>query len=60
MPKNQVQFQEGISIPRFLSLYGTEEQYHKHLFLLRWESSYVCPNCGSTSYLNSQTLRLIN
>lgn len=50
MPKNQIQFQGGISIPRFLSLYGTEEQCQKRLFSLRWENGFMCPNCGSTSY----------
>ena len=36
MAKNKIQFQEGLSLPRFLSTYGTEEQCHQALFKMRW------------------------
>lgn len=46
MPKNQIQFQEGISIPRFIGLYGTKTQCYDMLFSMRWPLGYVCPKCG--------------
>ncbi|EIU6807751.1 transposase [Vibrio parahaemolyticus] len=46
MPKNQIQFQEGISIPRFIGLYSTEPQCYDRLFSMRWPLGYVCPKCG--------------
>ena len=48
MPKNQVQFQKGISLTRFLSEYGTEEQCHSALFQWRWPNGFDCPECGHT------------
>lgn len=46
MAKNKVQFQKGISIHRFISIYGTEEQCQKRLFAMRWPMGYRCPECG--------------
>lgn len=50
MPKNKVQFQKGLSLPSFLSQYGTEEQCREALFSLRWPSGFSCPNCGHEKY----------
>ena len=50
MAKNQVQFQRGLSLPRFLSQYGTEDQCHSALFNWRWPSGFVCPECGHRGY----------
>ena len=46
MARNPVQFQEGISLNEFLSLYGTEEQCFDTLYQWRWPNGFVCPNCG--------------
>ena len=46
MARNPVQFQKGISLNEFLSLYGTEQQCFDALYQWRWPSGFVCPNCG--------------
>ena len=46
MARNSVQFQKGISLNEFLSLYGTEEQCFDALYRWRWPNGFVCPNCG--------------
>ncbi len=50
MAKNKVQFQEGLSIPRFLKTYGTEKQCNNALFQWRWPNGFICPECGHTGY----------
>ncbi|ERT11073.1 hypothetical protein O185_21455 [Photorhabdus temperata J3] len=47
MAKNQIQFQKGISIHEFISLYGHEEQCQKQVFDMRWPTGYHCPHCGN-------------
>ena len=46
MARNPVQFQKGISLNEFLSLYGTEQQCFDALYYWRWPNGFVCPNCG--------------
>ena len=46
MAKNKIQFQEGLSLPRFLATYGTEEQCRQVLFKMRWPQGLRCPKCG--------------
>ena len=46
MAKNKIQFQKGLSVGDFLSMYGTEKQCYEALFRLRWPRGYVCPECG--------------
>ena len=46
MAKNKIQFQEGLSLPRFLATYGTEEQCQQALFKMRWPQGFRCPKCG--------------
>lgn len=55
MAKNQVQFQKGISIHKFISMYGEEEQCQKRLFEMRWPSGFRCPNCGHDKYCQLKT-----
>lgn len=50
MAKNQVQFQQGLSLPEFLKQYGSEAQCYTALFRWRWPTGFVCPNCGHTGY----------
>jgi len=58
MARNQVQFQKGISIQRFIGMYGTEKQCQERLFQMRWPSGYRCPNCHHDKFcqLNSRPL----
>ncbi len=46
MVRNPVQFQKGISLNAFLSLYGTEQRCFDALYRWRWPNGFVCPNCG--------------
>ncbi|WP_419605538.1 transposase, partial [Thiolapillus sp.] len=50
MAKNIIQFQKGLSLPKFLEKYGTEEQCYSALFHLRWPDGFVCPECGNKTY----------
>ena len=43
MARNPVQFQKGISLNEFLSLYGTEQQCFDALYRWRWPNGFVCP-----------------
>ena len=43
MVRNPVQFQKGISLNAFLSLYGSEDQCFAALFQWRWSSGFLCP-----------------
>lgn len=50
MAKNMIQFQKGLSLPEFLSTYGTDRQCRDALFRMRWPQDFVCPDCGHTEY----------
>jgi transposase-like protein len=50
MWKNKLQFQKGLSITEFMSLYGTEEQCESAVEQARWIKGYVCPKCGKTTF----------
>jgi len=43
--KDNIQFQQGISLREFFHKYGTEEQCREMLFKARWSNGYSCPNC---------------
>ena len=58
MAKNKVQFQKGISIHRFMAMYGSETQCQKQLFNMRWSSGYCYPNCGHDKYCLLKSRRL--
>ena len=58
MARNPVQFQKGISLSEFLSLYGTEEQCFNALYRWRWPSGFVCPNCGYDRHCQLTTHKL--
>ena len=55
MARNPVQFQKGISLNAFLSLYGTEDQCFDALYQWRWPNGFLCPHCGHVQ-LNSRKL----
>ena len=46
IPKNNVQFQKGQSLPEFLESYGTDRQCEHALFQARWPEGFQCPACG--------------
>lgn len=50
MPINRVQFQRGMSIPEFMSRYGTEAQCAEELRRLRWPQGFVCPRCRAQAH----------
>ena len=50
MARNPVQFQKGLSLDRFLSQYGSEEQCHARLVSLRWPDGFECPKCGGRQH----------
>ncbi|MFA0349923.1 IS1595 family transposase, partial [Vibrio sp. 10N.222.55.C6] len=50
MARNEIQFQKGVSLIRFNSLYGTETQCYERLFNLRWGNGFICPSCGGKEY----------
>ncbi len=58
MPKNKIQFQKGLSLPKFLYSYGTEKQCEKVLFSMRWPQGLICPDCGSAHHYELKTRRL--
>ncbi len=58
MSRNEVQFQKGLSLPTFLSEYGTEEQCDQALYQWRWPNGFECPSCGHTACYELTTRRL--
>jgi transposase-like protein len=47
---NRVQFQHGLSMPEFLSCFGTEAQCDAALEQLRWPAGFRCPRCDRTTH----------
>lgn len=46
MAMNRVQFQHGLSMPEFLSRYGTESRCADAVQAARWPDGFLCPRCG--------------
>ena len=46
MSINAIQFQPGLSLPRFQALYGTEQQCESALVAARWPRGWSCAHCG--------------
>ena len=46
MSINPIQFQRGLSLPDFLSQYGTEAQCESALEKVRWRDGFRCPQWG--------------
>ena len=49
MARNSIQFQKGLSLPKFLEKYGSEAACREALFDLRWPGGFRCPDCGNTT-----------
>jgi len=58
MAKNMIQFQKGLSLPEFLSKYGTNNQCRDALFRKRWPYGFVCPECGHNEYCEISTRKV--
>jgi len=58
MSKNKVQFQEGISLQKILSQFGSEDQCRTTLFRWRWPQGFVCPKCGHRGYCQLKCRKL--
>ena len=58
MPRNQVQFQKGVSLTAFLNEYGTEQQCYDALFSWRWNEGFKCPRCGHNQGCELKTNKL--
>ncbi|MFU8833088.1 MAG: IS1595 family transposase [Wenzhouxiangella sp.] len=50
MARNAIQFQKGLSLPKFLEKYGTEAACREELFKLRWPDGFRCPECENNTY----------
>ena len=58
MAQNKVPFQKGMSLPEFITLYGTEKQCFNALVNWRWPNGLICPSCGHHKYCLLNTRRL--
>ena len=47
---NRIQFQPGLSMPEFFTLYGAEAQCATALEKVRWPNGFQCPCCGGTAH----------
>ena len=50
MASQQIQFQQGLSIPEFLAVFGTEAQCVEAVKASRWPAGCYCPRCDSTAH----------
>ena len=50
MAMNQVQFQQGLSMPEFLAQYGTETKCRRAVFRTRWPKGFRCPTCAGQTH----------
>jgi transposase-like protein len=47
---NQVQFQQGMSLPEFFGRYGTEAQCAAAMAAHRWPQGFRCPRCEAAAH----------
>ena len=50
MPSNRVQFQPGLSLPEFLSGFGSEAQCAEAVKSARWPDGFRCPRCDAAQH----------
>ena len=58
MAKHRIQRQKGLSLHRFLELFGTEENCRAKLFKIRWPDGFTCPRCSCTHFYTVATRNL--
>lgn len=50
MKMNLIQFQPGLSLNKFLELYGSQEQCEAVVESARWPGGFTCSKCGNTRH----------
>ena len=50
MAMNRIQFQRGMSLPEFMSSFGTDGQCAEALRRARWPDGFSCPRCGCSAH----------
>jgi transposase-like protein len=50
MAYNLIQFQHGMSLPKFLQSFGTEANCAEAVKLARWPAGFRCPRCGDSAH----------
>lgn len=50
MTKYEIQFQNGLGLPEFLTRFGKEEQCEAHLAEIKWPNGFKCPKCGEVHH----------
>jgi hypothetical protein len=50
MKMNLIQFQPGLSLNKFLELYGSQEQCEAVVESARWPGGFTCSKCGCTRH----------
>jgi len=58
MPKHTIQRQKGLSLHKFLELFGTEEHCRAKLYQIRWPNGFICPQCNCTHFYTVRTRNL--
>jgi hypothetical protein len=58
MARNPVQFQKGLSLIEFNRRYGTDEQCHAALVVMRWPDGFECPHCHGRKHSYSPARRI--
>jgi transposase-like protein len=58
MSKNKIQFQQGLSLPKFFNSYGKEKQCEKTLYSMRWPQGLICSDCGGSNHYELKTRKL--
>ena len=56
MAQNRIQCQPGMSMPKFIAQYGTEEQRATVLEQIRWPDGFRCPRCAGEVQLDNAYL----
>ncbi len=50
MAMNPIQFQRGMSVPKFQRSFGSPAQCAEALRAARWPNGFVCPRCGGAEH----------
>ncbi len=45
--KYRIQYQNGLSLPEFLQLFGNRKKCEEHLYQTKWPTGFTCKKCGN-------------